>query len=188
MRDTPTQGRLIAIVGPSGVGKDTVIDAVCAARPDIVRARRVITRPSEAGGEDFDGVDRTEFARRMDAGDFALNWEAHGLFYGVPLRIEDDMAAGRQVIFNGSRAVLPAAKQRYPDMVVILLTADPDTLAGRLADRGRETAQDIRDRLARARMDLPAGLNPVEICNDGPLDQTVARVLAVIDGVQPESV
>lgn len=188
MTSPPQPGRLFAIVGPSGVGKDTVMDAVCAARPDILRARRVITRPAEAGGEVFEGVDESEFARRVAAGDFALTWGAHGLYYGIPRGIEDAMSGGRPVIFNGSRAVLPAAKLRYPDMVVILLTADPDTLADRLSERGRESAADIRNRLARASLTLPEGLDAVEICNDGPLDDTVAQVLAVIDGPQPDRV
>ncbi|MEO1313717.1 MAG: hypothetical protein AAFV27_07560, partial [Pseudomonadota bacterium] len=61
-------GQLIAVVGPSGAGKDTVLDAICAARPTFRRVRRVITRPSSAGGEAFDGVTRAEFARRAAMG------------------------------------------------------------------------------------------------------------------------
>jgi ribose 1,5-bisphosphokinase len=49
-------GRLIAIVGPSGVGKDSVMIALQKQDARIVLARGVITRPSETGCEDFEGV------------------------------------------------------------------------------------------------------------------------------------
>ena len=58
------RGRFIAVIGPSGVGKDSVMEAMVAGNPKIVLARRVITRPSEAGGEAFDGVSEAEFHRR----------------------------------------------------------------------------------------------------------------------------
>ena len=67
-------GRLFAVVGPSGAGKDTLMAAARAARPGLVLVRRVITRPESAGGEDFEGVGETEFALRLAAGDFALHW------------------------------------------------------------------------------------------------------------------
>ena len=126
---------VFAIVGPSGAGKDTLLAGALAARPDLVLLRRVITRPTEAGGEDFDGVTVAEFARRKAAGDFALDWQAHGLFYGIPAALLDP---ARDVLFNGSRAALPAAQARFPGLVVIVVTAPVAVLAARLAARGRE--------------------------------------------------
>ena len=75
---------IFAIVGPSGAGKDTLIRGALAARPDLRLARRVITRATEAGGEDFDGVTPEDFAARKARGDFVIAWEAHGLSYGIP--------------------------------------------------------------------------------------------------------
>ena len=49
-------GAVFAVVGPSGAGKDTLIEAARQARPDLVIVRRFITRPESAGGEDFHGV------------------------------------------------------------------------------------------------------------------------------------
>ena len=95
-------GRLICVVGPSGAGKDTLIDAARTQRPDLVIVRRVITRPSALGGEDFEGVTQAEFERRKAAGDFALDWRAHGLSYGLPaatLALRDE---GRDLLVNGS--------------------------------------------------------------------------------------
>ena len=178
-------GRPVAIVGPSGVGKDSVMEAL-AADPDIVLARRVITRPPEAGGEDFDGVSEEDFRRREAAGAFVLSWPAHGLLYGVPRAVNDDLEAGRIVLVNLSRAVLIAAQEVWPDLVVISLTAPPEVLAARLSGRGREAEDEQKRRLSRGSLPLPEGLTNVhEIDNSGALDDTVAAVRAVL---QPESV
>ncbi|MEM0945277.1 MAG: hypothetical protein AAGI70_15175, partial [Pseudomonadota bacterium] len=69
-------GRLIAVVGPSGAGKDTLLEGARAARPDLVLARRAITRPGSAGGECHDGLSPSEFERRRAAGGFSIHWQA----------------------------------------------------------------------------------------------------------------
>lgn len=173
-------GRLIAVVGPSGVGKDSVMRALVAARPEMHLVRRVITRDAEAGGEDFDGVSEEAFEARERAGAFVLSWHAHGLRYGIPRAVEAIVAAGGDAVVNLSRAVLPAAAAAFPNFITILLTADPETLARRLAARGREDPEEIARRLARAGFALPEGVEAVEIDNTGTLDDTVAAILATL--------
>ncbi|MGR3805056.1 phosphonate metabolism protein/1,5-bisphosphokinase (PRPP-forming) PhnN [Marinibacterium profundimaris] len=181
-----SQGRLVAVVGPSGVGKDSVMAALVEADPAWMLARRVITRPSEAGGEDFEGVSEEAFRARDAAGEFLLSWEAHGLHYGVPRAIEQDLAAGRTVLVNLSRAVLLQAQTLRPDLQVISLTAPPEVLAARLSGRGREAEDEQKRRLSRGSLPLPEGLAQVHrIDNSGALDDTVAAVRAAL---QPESV
>lgn len=172
------EGRLIAVVGPSGAGKDTLIDAARKARPDLYFARRVITRPTEAGGEDYEGVTDFEFARRSEAGEFAFQWRAHGLSYGVPAEIDDALAEGRDVVFNGSRAALPGIAARYPNLRVVLVTAPNAVLANRLARRGRETRAEIEARLSRSRFETPEGA--VVVMNDGTVEAGTARFLNAI--------
>jgi ribose 1,5-bisphosphokinase len=169
--------KLIAVVGPSGAGKDTLMMAAAKARPDLVILRRVITRPEAAGSEDFEGVTETEFATRKATGAFALDWQAHGLSYGIP---KDQILGAGPVLFNGSRVMLPTARARFPDLYIILVTAPTAILAARLADRGRESAADIAARLERAGFVLPAGITATTVLNDGPLDQGVARFLAAL--------
>lgn len=171
--------RVVAVVGPSGAGKDTLMALACAASPDIRAARRVITRPAEAGGEDFDGVTEAEFARRLAAGDFALHWRAHGLRYGIPTA---ELTGAGTVLMNLSRAVLAEAVARIPGLTVLLVTAPPQVLAARLAGRARETAADQARRLDRAGFALPDGIPFRTVLNDGLPQQGLARFL---DALQP---
>jgi ribose 1,5-bisphosphokinase len=136
-------GALVLVVGPSGAGKDTLIAAArdrLAGDPRFVFARRMVTRDAVAEVEDHDTISRQDFATGRDSGAFALCWEAHGLGYALPRSIEPDVAAGRVVVANGSRAIVGEAVRRYPSCRVLLIDADPAVRAQRLLGRGRESA------------------------------------------------
>lgn len=177
-------GRVFAVVGPSGAGKDTLIDAARAARPDLVIVRRVITRPESAGGEGFEGVSEAEFLRRRAAGEFALDWKAHGLRYGIPATALAAAATGRDVLFNGSRAALERAVAVLPALVVIRVSAPSAVLTERLLARGRESRAEIEARVLRASYDVPDGLPVIDVRNDGTVDAGVAQFLAALQPVR----
>lgn len=172
-----TPGRLIAVVGPSGVGKDSLIAGLLAAEPRLAVIRRAITRAPEAGGEVFDPLTPEAFAARRQAGDFALSWGAHGLFYGIPRTALAPLAAGQDLLVNLSRGALTEARAIVPRFTVLHVTASPATLAARLAARGRETADDIAARLSREVAPLPPGLDIITLPNDGPLCGTIAHAI-----------
>lgn len=176
-------GRLVLVVGPSGAGKDTLIaraKAALAGDPAFVFPRRIVTRPAMAELEDHDTLSEAEFATQRAAGDFALDWQAHGLSYGLPASLIDDLAAGRTVVVNTSRNVIGLARQRFPECVVALVTARPEIRAERLSRRGRETAAEVSARLAREGAPLPPDIRAEIIDNSGSLEQGVARFLAVL--------
>ena len=173
--------RLVAVVGPAGAGKDTLMAMACATDPDIRAARRVITRPTNAGGEDFDGVTEAEFTRRLNAGDFALHWRAHGLGYAIPAR---ELTGHGTVLFNLSRAVLRDAMTRFPDLTVLHVTAPAPVLAARLAARGRETRADQAQRLERAGFDLPPDIPLRTVLNQGTTDEGLAHFLNALQPVR----
>lgn len=173
---------LIAVVGPSGAGKDTLMDGARAALAADQRfrfVRRCITRPAEAGGEAHEALTLEAFTVRRAQGGFALWWEAHGLLYGIPRDIEGDLAAGRVAVANLSRHALADAAGRYP-LRVLLITAPVALRAARLAARGREAAADIVARLSRE-AELPAGLDVETVSNDADVEAGVARVLDALN-------
>lgn len=176
-------GRIFAVVGPSGAGKDTLIEGAVAAGGRLHWARRVITRPEVAGGEPFEGVGRDRFANLRRAGDFALDWEAHGLCYGIRHAEFAGLAEGRDVVFNGSRAALPAAQAVFPGLTVLRISAPSKVLAERLAARGRETREEIEARLCRASYDVPEGMPVIDVVNDATPDIGIARLLAALQPV-----
>ncbi|MEO7221920.1 MAG: phosphonate metabolism protein/1,5-bisphosphokinase (PRPP-forming) PhnN, partial [Devosia sp.] len=143
---------LVLVVGPSGAGKDTLINAAKAALAGdkrFVFPRRVVTRPAVAALEDHDSVTPEVFALQEANGAYALSWEAHGLRYGLPQTIVDDIEAGRLVVMNSSRAMIGTARARFPGTVVVVVEATPEVRAQRLAGRGRETTAEVAARLAR---------------------------------------
>ncbi len=178
-------GRLVAVVGPSGAGKDTIMDGArrhLADSPDIVFVRRVITRPAEAGGEDHRAATPGEFAAMKASAGFLLDWDAHGIRYGIPASVADEVTAGKTCVANLSRAAVADARRLLPTMVVEI-TAPIPVLAERLARRGRETAADIAERLRRAGA-VQADADLV-IVNDGAPETAVealVRALRAPDG------
>ena len=172
---------LILIVGPSGAGKDTLLNGARDALSGDSRfrfVRRVITRPGDLGEEAHESVSEQEFALRREAGDFALSWRAHGMHYGIPADISMDLAQGRVVVANVSRAVVAEAAEQFP-VSVIEVTAPADVLALRLAARGREDAVDMARRLSRA-IELRLPVERQLVANDGTVAQGVRRLLAAI--------
>ena len=149
-------GRVFAVVGPSGAGKDTLLAGAVAATPALHWARRVITRPQVAGDEPFEGVTPQEFDSLSQAGTFALEWPAHGLRYGIRATEFDALAQGRDVVFNGSRAALALALVRFPALAVLRISAPSKVLAERLAARGRETLRQRRAPPRRAARGTPS--------------------------------
>ena len=145
-------GRLVLVVGPSGAGKDTLIDGArmaCRDDPRFVFPRRLVTRPASEF-EDHDTISEISFDQAVAERRFAFWWSAHGLSYGIPASIDDDIRADRTVICNVSRTIVAAARERYARVAVVMITAPPEVLAARLAARNRTSDGEITGRIARS--------------------------------------
>lgn len=181
-------GSLVLVVGPSGVGKDTLIAGAREAlrdNPEFVFVKRIVTRQADTEAEDHDSLDPASFEQAEAEGQFSLSWQAHGLRYGLPASAASDVARGRVVIANGSRHVIGEAMARFARCRVVLITAETNLRAERLAARGRETAAEIAARLAREGAPLPEGVEPIIVDNSGPLANGIAAFVAALRGLSP---
>jgi phosphonate metabolism protein PhnN/1,5-bisphosphokinase (PRPP-forming) len=177
-------GQLVLVVGPSGAGKDSVLNGARERfRGDrrVVFPRRFVTRLSNAASEDHISLTEAEFA--IAAGDdaFALWWRAHGNCYGIGRSIEGDLATGSVVAVNCSRQVVGEAVERFGRVTVVEITAPIDVLVSRIVARGRETAEQAHTRVTRKVADYPSGITPVRIENGGPLASAVERFCVMLE-------
>lgn len=172
------RGSLIYIMGPSGSGKDTLIEiskARLADRREVTFTRRYITRDPNSGGEDFIPLSRDSFDYLESTGHFLFSWRSHGLSYGIARQIEEYLADGQMVIVNGSRAYLARAMKSCPDLKPVLITAEPEILAARLRSRGRESAEDQSRRLNQPDYEFKNIPNLHTIDNSGELETAAGR-------------
>lgn len=182
-------GTLFIVVGPSGAGKDSLISEArktLAGNSRIGFVRRVITRPSDGVTEDHIAVTETQFRTMVEAGAFAVHWQAHGLNYGIPATTLDELAAGTSLIVNGSREHLAEFARTYDKLIVLHVTASPEIIASRLAARGRESAEDIMRRMARQTQDWQIGLQVETIDNSGDLHDAAHRFVNAIRTAQSD--
>lgn len=182
-------GCLYYVMGPSGVGKDSVLAWVRehGASHGVLCAHRYITRPAHAGGENHVALSEAEFRSRQQRGLFALTWEAHGFHYGIGNEVAHWLARGADVLVNGSRAAFAMACERFPALNPVLITASPQAIANRLAARGRESEDEIALRIARLNA-YPIPPGSVVIRNDGSLAEAGSRLLQAIRAGHPDRI
>jgi ribose 1,5-bisphosphokinase len=168
-------GALVVVVGPSGAGKDSLIDgarAILSADPRFFFPRRVITRSADRS-EDHVSITAQDFTRAEQRGEFFLSWSAHGLFYGISADVAERLGDGQVVVCNLSRAIIEAARQRWTPVFVVLVTAPADLRAQRLAARGRELT--VGERLERTVADFDAAKADFELENSTTIEAAVHR-------------
>ncbi len=170
-------GILALVVGPSGAGKDTLIDA---ARAELVGdgrfvfARRVVTRAGHDASEQHDAMSPEAFDRAEAEGAFLLSWRAHGLGYAIPDAAREALKSARVVVANVSRGSIGDAERLVERVVVLHVTAPVSVLAQRIAARGREPAEAIASRLQRQAPMTVERAPIIEIVNAGAI-QTAAQ-------------
>lgn len=176
--------QLIYTMGPSGAGKDSLLAWLrqqLSAQAPVHFARRSIDRPVHADGEQHESITTAEFQVQAEHNAFALHWSANGLHYGVRHAELDSIHGKRWVFVNGSRAYLPTAQERFPDLTVLHITASTGVLRQRLLSRGRESPEMVEARVQRAAgFQIPGKCRFIEIHNDTSLDAAGHRLLGAL--------
>ena len=176
---------LIYVMGPSGVGKDSLLNWLRAhvqslpTSPALHFARRTVTRSLDNSNEDHEAVGFDEFLRLQQAGAFALHWQAHGLHYGV--RHEEIAGRSGWVMVNGSRAYAAQARVLFLGMTALHVSAPEAVVRARLAARQRETAEEVEARIQRSQSaGVAAAPGDLHIVNADALETTAQRLCEML--------
>ncbi|MFE3544560.1 guanylate kinase [Nocardia sp. NPDC059177] len=157
------KGRLVVLVGPSAVGKSTVVRCVRERLPELVFSVSATTRaprPGEVDGRDYRFVSRAEFDA-MIAADELLEWaDIHGGLQrsGTPAApVREALAAGHHVLLEVDLEGARSVRRAMPEALLVFLAPPSwDELVARLRSRGTETPEVIERRLETARVELAA--------------------------------
>jgi guanylate kinase len=150
---------LFVVSGPSGAGKDTLVDGLRARHGRLLYSISATTRaprPGERDGSDYFFLPRNEFERRLEDGGFLEHREYNGNLYGTPRSfIDEALRDGFDVIMKPEVNGAIAIKERFPDAVLIFLVPDRfSALRSRLEARRTETNEAIAARLEIAHEEL----------------------------------
>ena len=157
------RGRLVVLVGPSAVGKSTVVRCLRERVPEVVFSVSATTRdprPGEVHGRDYYFVADTEFDRMIHAGEL-LEWaEIHGGLQrsGTPaVPVQHALDEGKPVLVEVDLVGARSVREAMPEAVMVFMAPPSwDVLVERLTSRGTESTEVIERRLATARVELAA--------------------------------
>ncbi|MCH8617820.1 phosphonate metabolism protein/1,5-bisphosphokinase (PRPP-forming) PhnN [Undibacterium sp. TS12] len=179
----PASGRLFFVVGPSGAGKDTLLQWVrdnLPANAELDFAQRTITRPAH-DSEGHEALSQEAYWQAAAAGHFCMQWQANGLCYGIRRHIEVKLKCGHDVIVNGSREYLPQLKQLFPDAKIIWIMADPEQIRQRMEKRQRESGAALLNRIDRGlKFSVPEDQNIICIDNSGAIHIAGQKLLKIL--------
>jgi guanylate kinase len=181
------QPLLIVISGPSGVGKDSVLQVMKARGLPfhfVVTTTTRPPRPDEVHGKDYFFVSKEEFARMIENDEFFEYAIVYKDYKGnTKKQVHDALASGQDVVMRLDVQGAPTVRKLAPEAVLVFLTTQSEQeLVNRLKNRKMDTAEDLSLRIAMAQQELKRAVefDYVIVNADGCLGETVDTVVAII--------
>ena len=176
---------LMAISGPSGVGKGTLVKALLARRKDLIESVSCTTRPPRKGerdGREYFFLKREEFLSRIEKGDFLEYDEHFGNFYGTPKSFVREALKEKSVILEIDVVGALNAKKAFPECILgMIVPPSEEELKRRLKGRNSETDEEIERRLARMEYEFSKKSEYDYIVVNDALDGAERKLEEIID-------
>lgn len=179
-------GKLVILSGPSGVGKDTIIDAWSAVNPKVQRVVAYTTRNPREGeedGRDYNFVPVPSFLDMAERGEFLEFKEVHGNWYATPLKdMEDLLESGKVAILKiDVQGALHAMSLRKDALTVFILPPSMEELESRIRGRGTEDEEVIEKRLRNAKEEIAVATKYQHRIVNVDVDMTVAMLERIVE-------
>lgn len=177
---------LLAVSGPSGVGKGSIVKTIIQRRQDVVESVSCTTRPPRAGeenGKAYFFLSREEFERRIEENDFLEYDEHFGNYYGTPKSFVLETLKTKSVIMEIDVVGSLYAKEQLPQCkLVMVVPPSMEELKRRLKGRGTETDEQIENRLSRIEYEIAQQDKYDYVIVNEDLEKAIAEVESIIDG------
>jgi guanylate kinase len=178
---------LVVISGPSGVGKDSVIDQLKSHGLSfhfVVTATTRQPRPEERDGVDYFFLSPDEFARMIENGELLEYALVYNDYKGIPkAQVQDALDSGKDVILRVDVQGAATVRRIAPEAVLIFITIEDEAdLIRRLTARRTETPEDLNLRIAMAHQEVRRveEFDYVILNNEDRLEDAVDTILAII--------
>ncbi len=178
---------LVVISGPSGVGKDSVLNRMKEMKLPFYFVVTATTRPRRRGeveGKDYFFITNSQFAEMIEKDELLEYAYVYNDYKGIPKsQVREALATGKDVVMRLDVQGAATVRRLCPNAVLIFLTTDDEgELVRRLQKRGTETVGDVSLRIAMARQELKrlGEFDYVIVNRDKHLDETVNTILGII--------
>lgn len=179
------KGRLFVISGPSGVGKNTILNQIIMRCENVrysISATSRAMRPGEINGESYYFVSREKFEQMIAQGELLEYAEYVGNYYGTPLKpIQDATNQGVDIVMDVEVIGALKIKEKMPDAVLVFVTAPSfEEIERRLLNRGDVAKDVMQDRLERARWESEQSSKYDYIVLNDTVENAIDKLIAIM--------